>query len=353
MVIGIDMGHPLNCGANKYLNETTENRKIGNRLISILKRQGHTVVNCTVDSNAGNELYNRVTIANRYDLDLYVSIHLNAGGGVGTETYYTSTTKSVAQRVNDNIVRSCGFRNRGLKTSSLYVLRNTKAPAILIEVCFVDSQEDANKLDCDKVASAIAAGITGKAIEEVKEKEVNINAIATSRCIVKLTDADGSGMLDPLELCEIFQVEPGTFRRTVRYYGWDRIKEGTVEEGSVYMIKDAYNYYSIAKENLEAYKDESLTEKEGGLIYPQEQICVGSINNGIAHVRFDSYAEGKLRHEGYIEAKYLCKIGEEPKVEDYLYVVKAETKNQEEAVALRKEAEEKGFNASLETKYLG
>lgn len=51
-----------------------------------------------------------------------------------------------------------GFRNRGVKASSgLYVLNQTKAPAVLIEVCFVDDKDDADlyKKNKDAVARAI------------------------------------------------------------------------------------------------------------------------------------------------------------------------------------------------------
>ena len=92
MKIGIDMGHSLSgagTGASSLLTEVVENRKIGNRLIEILKEKGHTVVNCSVDSasSTSNQLSGIVKKANAQTLDLFVSIHLNAGGGHGTETY--------------------------------------------------------------------------------------------------------------------------------------------------------------------------------------------------------------------------------------------------------------------------
>ena len=56
-----------------------------------------------------------------------------------------------------------GFTNRGVKESkSLYFLKKTKSPAILIEVCFVDDEDD-YKLYMNtgyrKVAQAIVEGI--------------------------------------------------------------------------------------------------------------------------------------------------------------------------------------------------
>lgn len=173
MIIGIDMGHSINAGAAALLNETTENRKIGKRVIELLKANGHTVIDCTVDAaaNANAQLAAIVQKANSQRLDIFCSIHLNAGGGHGTETYIYSgsyigkeNNRAIAVRVNNAIANSCNFRNRGVKEDCFYVLKNTKAAAILIEVCFVDSSEDKQKLNTEKVAVAICEGLTGKKI---------------------------------------------------------------------------------------------------------------------------------------------------------------------------------------------
>lgn len=161
---GIDMGHNLNAGAIKILNETAVNRKVGNRLIEMLKEKGHIVINCT-NENPNNQLTGIVKKANAQKLDLFVSIHLNAGGGHGTETYHhpasSQTSRLKAKAINDAVVSSCGFRNRGVKEANFQVLRETVSPAVLVEVCFVDSQEDANKLNVEMVARGLFKGITG------------------------------------------------------------------------------------------------------------------------------------------------------------------------------------------------
>jgi len=52
----------------------------------------------------------------------------------------------MAQSVVYNISNTFGFRNRGTKDGShLYVLRNTNMSAILVEGCFITSQEDINR----------------------------------------------------------------------------------------------------------------------------------------------------------------------------------------------------------------
>ena len=63
-------------------------------------------------------------------------------------------------------LKSLGFVNRGVKDGSrLYVIRHTNAPACLLEVCFVDTQSDADlyrRLGADLIADKLCEAITGK-----------------------------------------------------------------------------------------------------------------------------------------------------------------------------------------------
>lgn len=165
-------------GAASILNEVTEDRKVKNELISLLKNAGHTVYDCTDDSGrtAGANLANIVAKCNKHSVDLDISIHLNAGrndskgdgstGGV--EVFcYNSKTKSVAEKIVDAIADEFGYHNRGVKYSTgLYVLRNTESKAILIECCFVDDKDDAKVWDAEKCAAAIYKGLTGKVVKD-------------------------------------------------------------------------------------------------------------------------------------------------------------------------------------------
>lgn len=173
MRLGIDMGHSLSgagTGASALLSEVVENRKIGKRLIQMLQEKGHTVINCTVDyANSTNEQLNGIVAkANAQSLDLFVSIHLNGGGGHGTEVYiyngsyaFKESNRATAKAICDAVASSCNFRNRGVKEENLAVLRGTVAPAVLVEVCFVDSAEDKGKLNTEAVAKAMFKAITG------------------------------------------------------------------------------------------------------------------------------------------------------------------------------------------------
>lgn len=194
-------------------------------------------------------------------------------------------------------------------------------------------------------------------VDKIVNGSIDFDAVATTQCIVELTDAVGSGMLDPLELCKIESVEPGTYRRTVTYQGWDRVKTGIVTEGSVYLLEDAYNYYNTG-DTLQGYEDKELT-KPIGVIYNKEEVCVASIENGIAYLRFDSAKEGKLMHLGYCKADTLCKIGEEPTVPEVpqepevpsntekLYRVQVGAYAKENAEKVVADLKEKGYDPIL------
>lgn len=167
MIIGIDKGHTirgLGTGAVGIKSETDLNRPLGDKIISKLRQLGHTSIDCTVNEGT-NSLAQICRNANKQHLDLFVSLHFNCGGGHGTEVLvYDNKGESseYAQKILNEICK-LGYRNRGVKTRpELYVLNSTKAQAILIECCFIDSVEDMNRYDLDKMSDAIVLGLVGK-----------------------------------------------------------------------------------------------------------------------------------------------------------------------------------------------
>lgn len=157
-------------GANKYLNEVTEDRAVKDKVISYLRSAGHTAYDCTDDAGTTQSanLSNIVRKCNSHSVDLDISIHLNAGCGTGTEVwYYTGDNdgKAKSAEVSAAVAKALGIKDRGVKPSNdLYVLRNTKATAILVECCFVDNTTDAAAWNADKCARAIVEAVTGSAV---------------------------------------------------------------------------------------------------------------------------------------------------------------------------------------------
>ena len=176
MIIGLDMGHTLSgagTGARGYVEETVKNREAGNRLMAMLREKGHTVINCTVDKSS-NDLYDRVRKANAQKLDLFVSLHLNAfkstTSEMGVETHIYNgnysgkeANRKYAQAIQTALVKDVKWIDRKVKESNFYVLRETVAPAVLVELGFCDSQGDMNKWNTEKIAAALFRGITGTA----------------------------------------------------------------------------------------------------------------------------------------------------------------------------------------------
>ncbi|MSS64615.1 N-acetylmuramoyl-L-alanine amidase [Lachnospiraceae bacterium WCA-693-APC-MOT-I] len=178
MKINVHAGHnpdgKIACGAVGFIKESTEARKVKKEVIRLLKQKGHTVYDCTVENGTsqGDVLRKIVTKCNAHKVDLDVSIHFNCGVNdkkgngktTGTEVYIysnSSKAKPYAERIVKQIAK-VGFKNRGVKTStSLYVLKNTKAPSLLIECCFVDDKDDVKLYQYKQMAKAIVDGIIG------------------------------------------------------------------------------------------------------------------------------------------------------------------------------------------------
>lgn len=167
MKIFINPGHGgTDCGAvGNGLKERDVALKIGKRVESYLRAVGYDVKLFQYDGLQGI-----CDAANAYGADLFVSIHCNAGGGTGTETFYyeySNAGKKLAACIQRQIVNSLGTRDRGLKTKisggyDSYVCKYTDMPAVLVETAFIDNPDDAKLLveHEDDFARAIARGVT-------------------------------------------------------------------------------------------------------------------------------------------------------------------------------------------------
>ena len=117
-------------------------------------------------------LESREKMANSAHADLFVSIHANAHPSSlvgGTETYYykgkaTSTSSfQAAVQIQNELVKALGLRNIGVKHGNFHVIRETKMPAVLVEIAFLSNPKEEALLKTadfrEASAKAIFAGI--------------------------------------------------------------------------------------------------------------------------------------------------------------------------------------------------
>lgn len=105
--------------------------------------------------------------ANEWGADIFVSIHCNAANteaqGTEVECFGGGAGEHLAQCIQSQIVNSLDTVDRGVKyMPKLLVLRYTDMPAVLVEMAFIDNDDDAELLagKQDEFARAIARGVT-------------------------------------------------------------------------------------------------------------------------------------------------------------------------------------------------
>ena len=183
MKIFLDAGHnysAYNTGATgSGLKEQDVTWEIAKKCGEILAKNGLEIKlsrpnltdNLGIDNSTS--LAVRCKMANDWGADLYLSLHRNAAPFVayGIETFIHKDaggfSKKVAAAVQSRLVAVAAQSDRGVKTDdqtyrgSLAVLRDTKMPAILVELGFIDNELDNELFDIylDDYAAAIAEGI--------------------------------------------------------------------------------------------------------------------------------------------------------------------------------------------------
>jgi N-acetylmuramoyl-L-alanine amidase len=166
-VIVIDPGHGgKDPGAmDNGLDEKTVNLDITLYLKEYLDVDGSIKVYYTRLDDSYPTLGERAVLANEIDADFFLSIHNNwyTPRAKGTETFYMTGagTKSIqmAKIFQKAIILAAGTYDRGHKDKNLFVLRNTKMPAVLVEIAFLSNTSDANKLKSEAFKKNVANGL--------------------------------------------------------------------------------------------------------------------------------------------------------------------------------------------------
>lgn len=165
----IDAGHGMNsnnnglydpgaCSGNRQ--EASYTQEVANNVANVLRSYG---IDVYVNTSGWYKL--RHPQAVELGCDMLVSIHFNSGGGTGTESYvhsYNASWKSsdLRNRLHGAVVSAMGLRDRG-KFSEALAVTGGKLPACLLEIGFIDNNNDMNRYNAQKstLATSLANAI--------------------------------------------------------------------------------------------------------------------------------------------------------------------------------------------------
>ena len=187
-VVYLDAGHGgYDPGASYFgISEKSLTLAIQSRVKAKLEAEGYQVMT-TRTSDTYVDLTDRSRAANASESDIFVSIHINASGSSaaqGIETYYyqpyaeypsrinatyhanptrLSMSDTLANAIQSSLINATGAQNQGVKRQTFAVLRETTAPAVLLELGFLSNPQEAARLNTsayqETLANAIVAGI--------------------------------------------------------------------------------------------------------------------------------------------------------------------------------------------------
>ncbi|EHN13451.1 N-acetylmuramoyl-L-alanine amidase [Clostridium sporogenes] len=167
--------------------ESNDVLSLGKAVAEKVRRHG-----VTVDETRTNDitvsLRERSNFENRNNYNYFISFHRNAykpqkANGAEAYTYLSASTKAkaLAEKIQAGLVE-IGFTNRGVKTANYHVLRETRCPAVLIEIGFIDNSVDNNIFDSkrNEIIREIAKAILSQLGIGYKENKSN-EAIAQQK----------------------------------------------------------------------------------------------------------------------------------------------------------------------------
>ncbi|MGN7477259.1 N-acetylmuramoyl-L-alanine amidase [Solibacillus silvestris] len=167
-MITISAGHfGKGTGASGFIDEGEEAIYIVQQLEKNLRLKG-IEVSMIIDKQSKNQQQNLAYIIKQHNAtkrELDVSIHFNSTKNnqkqaIGTEVLYANPAiSSLAQKLSTQIAKTGKLNNRGAKQrTNLAFLNGTAKKALLIEICFVNSEDDARlyKLHKEQIIEGIA-----------------------------------------------------------------------------------------------------------------------------------------------------------------------------------------------------
>lgn len=291
------------------------------------------------ENNLNGELGARVSSAESEVADLFVSVHVNAGGGTGVEVLVIRTggqAEVAANRVLPYLVQAGEWTNRGVKTQNILVLRETSMPAVLTENGFIDTASDAAKLKETSFRQALAVahakGICDYFGIQYKEPsssqptpDVMYRVILDGKQTMALSSQE-SAIIEVKKAVDSGQASKGVVQRTtdnmnIFEYAANSIVRKTPIIGQETLTQEQCKQY-LLKNNSEAPDVISFYKKNGELLgirwgYAVAQMIketgflkfggvvkaeqnnfagIGAVGNGAQGAAFSSQEEGVLAH---------------------------------------------------------
>jgi N-acetylmuramoyl-L-alanine amidase len=171
-IIAIDAGHGYpDPGAIGKLGtkEKDITLDIAKRVAKLLEAKGAKVI-MTRPGESEVGLYQRTSVANSAKANLFVSIHINANDNTdlgGTSTYVYSGAKDarvqeserLARYIQNELVKTLGLRNIGVKYANFVVLRTSNMPSVLCELAFISNIPEEKYMNTDGFKNSAAESI--------------------------------------------------------------------------------------------------------------------------------------------------------------------------------------------------
>ncbi len=183
------------------LKEKDLNLEIATACKAELERHG-VEVKMSRYKDENDPLEQRIKECNAFAPDVALDIHNNAGGGDGAEVFYHykgGTSKYLADNILDCVV-AIGQNSRGAKTKLnsdgkdyFGFIRQTAAPAVIVECAFVDNKKDIAIIDTaaeqKAMGIAIAKGVLKTLGIPYKEEAKPAKTISADELVSKLKAA--------------------------------------------------------------------------------------------------------------------------------------------------------------------
>lgn len=230
MKIMLDAGHGYETAGKRSpdgMKEYEFNRAVADEVSKLLSKYENVTVFIAHSDESDVPLKERTDMANRLAVDCYVSIHANAYGtgwnnvrGIETYIYVTKPkiAHELARKIHNSLIAATAMKDRGVKTASFHVLRETRMTAVLVECGFMTNKEDTTLLRSASYRRLCAEAIVKGLREQYK---------------LKLSGGRSGGATFPGK--SLFRVQVGAFHERKHA---ENLAERLLKDGYEVLIKE-------------------------------------------------------------------------------------------------------------------